>query len=373
MSTDQYQKIWVLKAEPSSPASPNSRASPIETSTSDIFNDWLSFDSIENLSNNGEEVMYEEEAEKADEKTSRAQVATKLLEQLEEFIKEEPSADWLEEKTDLPIFEELSPLDYGISQPILPSGTIKLQTQLQQQETTRTLLQEFESVLGDVEACYQAPVTALTPPQSPPAKFYNTTNSKILISLSPTFQTQGVSVVKPEDQFQEIPSLPSVAPLSQWGAENISLEPLGDVASELAAVDEIVRSCAKNISSSSLSTSSDTSCVSFEEDSNDDPLWTPEATPSTTSTPVVSKNRYRKPYSRPPSDDRKVRKKEQNKNAATRYRQKKKQEIKEIVGEVQELTNYNEKLQGQVGDLQREIRCLKGLMRDLFKAKGLMK
>lgn len=68
-----------------------------------------------------------------------------------------------------------------------------------------------------------------------------------------------------------------------------------------------------------------------------------------------------------------MRKKEQNKNAATRYRQKKKQEIKEILGEEQELIDKNEKLQAQVKDVQREIGYLKNLMRDLFKAKGLLK
>lgn len=52
---------------------------------------------------------------------------------------------------------------------------------------------------------------------------------------------------------------------------------------------------------------------------------------------------------------------------------RKKQEIKEILGEERELTEHNEKLKNQVTDLQREIGYLKGLMRDLFKAKGLIK
>lgn len=289
----------------------------------------------------------------------------------------EPYQDWLEQKIDLPIFEELSPPDYGSSQPV-----IKLQPQQnhyhQHQEITRTLLQEFESVLGDVEACHHqvTPVTALTPPQSPPAKFYETRNAQILITLQPTFNALSVpDLAKSEtDTLQVSLATEVVEPIFQWNAENVSLEPLGDVASELAAVDEIVRSCVEDISPSSPSTSSDASCVSFE-DSTDDPEWTPEISSPRASSPVsnVSKTRQRKPYSRPATDDRKVRKKEQNKNAATRYRQKKKQEIKEIVGEEQELTNHNEKLQSQVGDLQREIRYLKGLMRDLFKAKGLIK
>ena len=98
----------------------------------------------------------------------------------------------------------------------------------------------------------------------------------------------------------------------------------------------------------------------------------PEKKSTKQSAYASTKNRQ-KPYSRPSIEDKKVRKKEQNKNAATRYRQKKKQEIKEILGEERELTEHNEKLKNQVTDLQREIGYLKGLMRDLFRAKGLIK
>lgn len=294
----------------------------------------------------------------------------------------EPYADWLEQKIDLPIFEGLSSPEYGIgSSAFVSTGVTKPQLQPepepepQNNETTRTLLQEFESVLGDVEACHQVtPVLALTPPQSPPTKFYEPTTAQILITLHPSFHTLGIPSAKPAPSFDEIPQTPEIVePILQWGAENVSLEPLGDVASELAAVDEIVRSCVEDISPGSPPcTSSDASCVSFE-DSTDDPEWMPEDTTDTVQRPAVNKSRHRKPYSRPSSDDRKVRKKEQNKNAATRYRQKKKQEVKEIVGEEQELANENENLKSKVCDLQREIRYLKGLMRDLFKAQGLLK
>ncbi|XP_012262241.2 activating transcription factor of chaperone isoform X2 [Athalia rosae] len=365
MSSDQEKASWIWKEEP---------ASPSETSSLDIDDDWLSFESKENIDSNGDQVMYEEQ-------TSRAQVATKLLEELDEWIKEEPYSDWLEQKIDLPIFEELSPSEYGINQPSLSLGQTKVHQP--NQESTRTLQQEFESlqelVLGDVEACRQATtVAALTPPQSPPAKFYDTSNAQILITLQPALHALTIPLAKPRvrpSPCEPISTSADTEPALQWSAENISLEPLGDVDSELALVDEFVRSCANDISPSSPPcTSSETSCGS-SEDSNDDPEWTPVASSTASvSTPSTSqKSRHRKPYSRPSNDDRKVRKKEQNKNAATRYRQKKKQEIKEIVGEEQELMNYNEKLQGQVSDLQREVRYLKGLMRDLFKAKGLLK
>ncbi|CAH2242809.1 jg3987, partial [Pararge aegeria aegeria] len=79
-----------------------------------------------------------------------------------------------------------------------------------------------------------------------------------------------------------------------------------------------------------------------------------------------------KPYSRN-VDDRRSRKKEQNKNAATRYRQKKKAEIEVLLGEELNLRKRHTDLGDKCSDLQREIRYLKGLMRDLFKAKGLIK
>lgn len=71
-SSDLNQKSWVWKAEP---------ASPIETSSLDINDDWINFEKKEKIDDNGQEVLYEEQ-------TSRAEVATKLLEQLDEWIKE---------------------------------------------------------------------------------------------------------------------------------------------------------------------------------------------------------------------------------------------------------------------------------------------
>lgn len=206
-------------------------------------------------------------------------------------------------------------------------------------------------------------------------------------------------VVEHQQQQQSLDQ--QIASAEQWSAENLSLVPLvhdSDVAHELAQVDEYVRSCAEdagagtgtNLSAGSLSTSSSppSPCTSSSasvtsEDSTDDPDWSCDA-PATgssgsrpsrgsSSSSSSSGGRRSKPYSRPCVEDKRVRKKEQNKNAATRYRQKKKQEVKLILGEEQELADRNDKLHGQVKDLQREIGYLKGLMRDLFKAKGLIK
>ncbi|XP_043784079.1 activating transcription factor of chaperone isoform X2 [Apis laboriosa] len=284
----------------------------------------------------------------------------------------EPFSDWLEEKIELPIFEEL---------PITENGQIKTIpyneiTKTPQQDDTQTLLQEFETVLGDVEACHQivpSSSSTLTPPQSPPSHKPLNVDTQLLVTLQPVqplySNHQSIyGMVVPEEK-----SYINEARI-QWHTKNVPLDPINtDVAHDLAVVDEYVRLHTKDIPPSSPCTSSGGSYIS-SEDSVDDPDWIFESEKKNMkqSTCTSTKNRQ-KPYSRPSIEDKKVRKKEQNKNAATRYRQKKKQEIKEILGEERELTEHNEKLKNQVTDLQREIGYLKGLMRDLFKAKGLIK
>lgn len=86
-----------------------------------------------------------------------------------------------------------------------------------------------------------------------------------------------------------------------------------------------------------------------------------------------SKKRDTKPYARPTVEERRQRKKEQNKNAATRYRMKKKQEVEEAKSEEKQLQERNKELQNQVDDISREIKYLKSLMRDLYRKKGLIK
>ena len=295
----------------------------------------------------------------------------------------EPFSDWLEEKIELPIFEELPAPECGQNKPVIYPGVTK--SNITQHETTQSLLQEFESVLGDVEACHQIYPSvncALTPPQSPPPNKIGTLDAQLLVTLQPVLQNppypgQRTVHYQVADDTNNLSSY-----LSQisggWNAENISLVPLRDVASELAEVDEFVRSCAEDIAPSSQSTISGSSYLSSEDSSNpDDPDWVGERSGGSglftnKCVPRLTKNRS-KPYARPNVEDKRVRKKEQNKNAATRYRQKKKQEIKEIIGEEQELVDYNSRLQDQVKELNREIGYLKGLMRDLFRAKGLVK
>lgn len=84
-------------------------------------------------------------------------------------------------------------------------------------------------------------------------------------------------------------------------------------------------------------------------------------------------NKRDKPYSpKAPNEEKRLRKKEQNKNAATRYRMKKKAEIKESVVEEKQLLQRNDTLKDEAKELAREIKYLKSLLRDVYKAKGLL-
>eukprot|EP00914_Ancora_sagittata_P022725 GHVO01045064.1.p1 GENE.GHVO01045064.1~~GHVO01045064.1.p1 ORF type:complete len:169 (-),score=37.55 GHVO01045064.1:277-783(-) len=88
--------------------------------------------------------------------------------------------------------------------------------------------------------------------------------------------------------------------------------------------------------------------------------------------PVVAKRRGRpSPYPKdtPKSNDRKQRKKQQNKDAALRYRMKKKEESCTIGTECEQLEEKNRQLKDKVDTMTREIDYLKSLMAEVYKAK----
>ncbi|XP_067415629.1 cyclic AMP-dependent transcription factor ATF-4 [Emydura macquarii macquarii] len=89
-----------------------------------------------------------------------------------------------------------------------------------------------------------------------------------------------------------------------------------------------------------------------------------------------------KPYDRPAEKvvsakvkgekrvDKKLKKMEQNKTAATRYRQKKRAEQEALSGECRELEQKNEALKEKADSLSKEIQYLKDLIEEVRKAKG---
>jgi len=71
--------------------------------------------------------------------------------------------------------------------------------------------------------------------------------------------------------------------------------------------------------------------------------------------------------------ERKLRKKQQNKDAALRYRLKKKAESDTTQTECEKLESRNKELRDKVDSMTREINYLKSLMAEVYKAKGLIK
>jgi len=69
-----------------------------------------------------------------------------------------------------------------------------------------------------------------------------------------------------------------------------------------------------------------------------------------------------------PVEDRRLRKKEQNKTAATRYRQKKKVELEILLDEEASLAIRNKELKRKYEDLSKEVSYLKNLMREVLLA-----
>ncbi|XP_062931174.1 cyclic AMP-dependent transcription factor ATF-4 [Cynocephalus volans] len=68
--------------------------------------------------------------------------------------------------------------------------------------------------------------------------------------------------------------------------------------------------------------------------------------------------------------DKKLKKMEQNKTAATRYRQKKRAEQEALTGECKELEKKNEALKERADSLAKEIQYLKDLIEEVRKARG---
>jgi len=85
---------------------------------------------------------------------------------------------------------------------------------------------------------------------------------------------------------------------------------------------------------------------------------------------VESSNKRHQPYKRKPKTaEQKVRKKAQNRNAAIRYRCKKKGELQIMLEEEEKLQGRNKELNDKVGGLRKEVDYLKNLMLDVIKAR----
>ncbi|XP_075224217.1 bZIP transcription factor crc isoform X2 [Lycorma delicatula] len=296
----------------------------------------------------------------------------------------EPFSDWYEEKIELPIFEELETV------PPLPAAAALPPPPPQQRKDVQAYNKEFidvcpyDSTIHNMEGKVHIPNMVVLPEQRPPQQQPHhqhnihqphsiVTSTPIVVPMQLGEQT---STLMQEFEFV-LSNHETLTPPESPRDDGMGLTMLQDMRTE--ELDELVRIRVEslvegpdNSCSSSLHEDSTADSPASSDSGYDDPDWTPE--------PIVSENpkqgkrrRLTKPYSRAPPEEKRQRKKEQNKNAATRYRLKKKAEIEEILGEERELQDKNEKLKTDLSELAREIKYLKNLMRDVFKAKGLIK
>jgi len=125
------------------------------------------------------------------------------------------------------------------------------------------------------------------------------------------------------------------------------------------------------LSSGPASPSSTFEDSGFVDDLSDDPSYSPGPVKGSRQHASERPAPYHKRGPKTSCSDSKQRKKIQNKDAALRYRQKKKAESKSAEVECAELEKKNEELKDKVDGLSREIGYLKDLMSEVYKAKGL--
>lgn len=138
-----------------------------------------------------------------------------------------------------------------------------------------------------------------------------------------------------------------------------------DLISSLSA--EEIDSLLSGSEPSSPSSSSDGTDPDFSPEQSDDEDFVPK---SSSGGKQKGKKRRSGPYSTKTAD-RKDRKRDQNKNAAIRYRNKKREEAEHRAAEEENLSKRNKDLHDKVDQLNREIKYMKDLISEVCKAKGL--
>ncbi|KAL5279398.1 ATF4 family protein [Megaselia abdita] len=232
-------------------------------------------------------------------------------------------------------------------------------------------------------------LTQITPPQTPP--MVHIKDDYIIQNLISQHDQQFQQQQQEAYDFNQLVAaasqtvLPALSPVTseyiEYSSDVSHASPLSisddDVARETQIVDDIVRSRAQDLPDNWNDEEDDASLM------DDDSSWEP-ASPSfdgnssigspSSGGKISSKSssngdkKRTRPYGRGP-EERKSRKKEQNKNAATRYRQKKKEEMKHILDEESVLVDKHDELAKKVSDFENEVKYLKKLIREFYKNK----
>uniref|UniRef100_A0A336L1W8 CSON003033 protein n=1 Tax=Culicoides sonorensis TaxID=179676 RepID=A0A336L1W8_CULSO len=349
---------------------------------------------INTVSNNDNNTSTNNHKQRIIHNRSKPKTAHELLLELDEEIQSEPS--WYHNpKLDF-VYEQLSPV---------PISAHHGEEEIKIQKNTEELLSEFDTVCNAVGL-------QLTPPTTPPMSPCQKINPEDLLGAPIVYIVSSPqSTINDDCVIQELPQTMMIDEILSEESDN-----------SMDLIDELVRehttnlpddlssliddSCSvagsqisDNVSISSHSSDSSyspsrngddsSSFASFMSPRSDDSYdiagyddeWTPTVDKkkslkkSTSNRNQQDKKsaepkKAKRPYGRP-LHEKKARKKEQNKEAATRYRQKKKELLKIVLSEEDELLQVNRKLQTKYDDVKREIKYLKQLMKEILIAKGL--
>ncbi|XP_055847118.1 probable serine/threonine-protein kinase DDB_G0280111 isoform X2 [Episyrphus balteatus] len=404
---------WNGKMEPSSP--PSSELFPILESVES----WLLEDNFANdiLFVDNKNVDVKLNPSEFDDNFNHGE---EVILELEFDVKEEP---WSEVKSSSP--QQL--IDFESFESVFhhPSLVTKVQNPYEGDNCSKSIFNSA-TILTQLTPPQSPPQAALTPPQSPPqgpqdVKEVTQHQQQQQQQQHLEHQQQAAHhIIQSQQQQPRIPTLVyqnisnSSIPVTVSDLINNSPLPVNssqltftpnpynnvanqDIAQNCQIVDEIVETRAKELpdwqdeQSSEFNSSCFMSSLSPPSQSIDED-WgrsSPSSSDSSYSSVIgdssssssdgcggkmqtsssLAKKRTR-PYGRGP-EDRKNRKKEQNKNAATRYRQKKKQEMEIVLTEEQELSNINKALSATLADRKREAKYLKKLILEFYQNKKL--
>jgi hypothetical protein len=223
-----------------------------------------------------------------------------------------------------------------------------------------------------------------------PDNFYYD-NAADYASNSPVSQVQDIANLSPKDSLYNLNS-PSGYEKEETEISDISYaienqvpqyyvnptptQCTEDIALEVQKLDELVRLRAQNLpnwaeddsslASNSTTASSPRSETSFNSSCSSNAEWpaTPTKSKSANDKKLGRNNKYS-------TEDKKRRKKEQNKNAANRYRLKKKVEMTCVMSVEKGLEQENDKLCMEYTDIKREVKYIKRLLREFYHTKGI--
>lgn len=317
--------------------------------------------------------LYDEGAVTAEYTENQCVLNTRLLGLMEgqEQNGELPEFGWMEAPMDLELFEQaLSPLfdDSFLVEPSIPEtlpynqvNELDVKPDEHLYDTLELMLKQLQN--EGVESCSPSPVYPTSMSDA------STDSMRLLDVVDDGDAAEDIASnlldALMQGKMEEKPALIQLADIAfEWADCNITSE-----APEVPfSPEEPLQS--PSCSGSSGATDTESSLFSEWEETPKKPTRLSGSSRSAKSSdppavaPKATGGRGRRSRIRP--EERLLRKKEQNKTAATRYREKKKIEMGIVHEQEMELEKQNRKLQKEHDSLVQELRFMKKLIRDVF-------